>query len=166
MKKTIVLCMVLVCCLIGGGCGFESEAKSASGTVDVPDFALENMRNELVRLSSFKDEKPVLLIFWATWCPHCLKEIRNLIAYRNEIPESDLEIMAVNIEESEAKIGSYSKKYGINYTVVMDRDGRVSADYDVRGVPTIVLVGKDGKGVVADHGLSRSIKNAVGEIIR
>ncbi len=118
---------------------FVSTGRGAEG----PDFTLASPGGETVTLSRFAGKKPVLLVFWATWCPYCnaavpaINDIQSRLANR-------VEILALDFMESGEKVKAFVNKKKVTYPVLLDRDGKVARRYGVRGIPTYVLL--DGKG--------------------
>jgi len=84
------------------------------------------------------------VVFFATWCPNCNEEIPGLKKLQEAFKGKDFEILAIDIKESEKAVSSFVKKNGIDYTVVLDSDGKVAQAYNVYGIPTNIIVAKDG----------------------
>ena len=126
-----------------------------------PDFTLLNLQKEPVTLSSFREEKPVLLFFWATWCPFCRRQIPELAHLRNQYSPEELEILAIDIQETSDQVAPYAAQMGMNYTVLLDETAAVSGAYGIVGVPTLVLVDKEGKKIRTDHALTPELLSAI-----
>ncbi|MCX6357733.1 MAG: TlpA disulfide reductase family protein [Candidatus Aureabacteria bacterium] len=118
-------------------CGAAAAADTAA------DFTLKDLKGTEVGLSKLKG-KAVLLVFSTTWCPHCRTEVPELKKFHERYKEKGLEILMVDIQESEKRVAAFVEKYGIPYRVLLDTDGSVANKYRVRGVPCLFLVGKDG----------------------
>jgi thiol-disulfide isomerase/thioredoxin len=82
-----------------------------------PDFSLKDLNEEEIKLSNFKDKEIVILVFWATRCPYCLKEIPALKKIDEEYKDKGVKILALNIKEGEDKLTSFVDKYDIPYTI-------------------------------------------------
>ena len=141
-------------------CSKEMKGLEIDTRVEVPDFTLMDLDGEAVTLSQYKGQRPVLLVFWATWCPYCVEEMPNLVALQERYADR-LQILAIDIQESHAKVASYASKRKLNFPILLDEDGDVSARYGVVGVPTLVLIDKEGKGVVAENSLNARVLQAV-----
>ncbi|OXS79357.1 redoxin domain-containing protein [Domibacillus enclensis] len=107
-----------------------------------PDFKLQTMDGEEVNLSDYKGKK-VFLNFWATWCPPCKAEMPHMQAFYEEQPE-DVEILAVNLEESTEKAADFAKQYELTFPILMDADGTVAETYEVYTIPTTYVLNEDG----------------------
>ncbi len=94
--------------------------------------------------------KPLLLEFWATWCPPCRQSIPHL----NEIfaKYKDRGLMVVGVtDEDDATIRRFQKGVPMDYPVATDKDGRLSEKMGVDGIPTAFLVNKAGEIVWEGH---------------
>lgn len=114
-----------------------------------PDVELQDLGGNKVVLSKFKGQKPVLLYFWATWCPHCLAARPAVIKLRNAVPKSDLEILAIDVGagDSLAKVKRFEEAHPAPYTVIYDGEGKAVRAYAVQGIPLFVLIDKAGNVV-------------------
>lgn len=111
-----------------------------------PDFELETIDGEAVKLSDFRGEK-VLLNFWATWCPPCRAEMPDMQKYYED--HDDAVILAVNLVETEQKfdaIGEFIEEYGVSFNVLLDESTDVANIYDAHALPTSYLI--DSYGMV------------------
>lgn len=111
-----------------------------------PDFQLQDLKGSTVTLSQFKGHQPVLLYFWATWCPHCLAVRPEVIKMRKATPEADIEILAINVGsgDSLAKVKRFEEADPAPYVVLYDPDSKVTRSYRVEGIPHFVLMDKSG----------------------
>jgi thiol-disulfide isomerase/thioredoxin len=123
---------------------------------DAPDFETQDLNGTTITLHSFKGQKPVLLYFWASWCPYCMAVRPAVINLRNEIDPKDLEIIAVNAGggDSLAKVKRFQEVHPAPYTVVYDGDSKVvQRAYSVTGIPHFVLIDKNGSVKYRGSGL-------------
>jgi peroxiredoxin len=107
------------------------------------DFSLSALEGETGSLSSYKG-KVVFLNFWATWCGPCRVEMPSLEAIYNKFSDRGLEMLAVNCAEDNAAVRSFIKNEGFSFPVLLDLDGRVSANYGILSIPTTFLIDRDG----------------------
>lgn len=108
-----------------------------------PDFTLYDNRGRVVQLSDFKNEKPVFINFWATWCPPCRREMpamQDLYERRG----AEVEILAVNYLESRPQVAEFMHELELDFPVLMDVNGDVNGRYSVWSYPTSVFVDRDG----------------------
>ena len=154
MKKRFRLLMgiTLVFSLFGLFACLSSEDASKQEKWDIKnqsienkaiDFALEDLNGNKVKLSHYTGQG-VLLVFSTTWCPYCRKEIPQLKELYTKYKEKGFEILCIDIQENKEKVSAYANKHKLPYKVLLDTDGRVASMYGVRGVPTKVLINRDG----------------------
>jgi peroxiredoxin len=109
-----------------------------------PDFVLTDLQGQKFRLSDHRGKRPVLIIFSTTWCTFCKAEIPHFKALHATYAKQGLEIVNIDIQESQEKVSKFTAQNQLPYRVLLDQDGTVSGVYDVRGVPTMVLVDRNG----------------------
>lgn len=120
-----------------------TDAAAAGVGDNAPLFNLKDLDGKDVYLSTFKG-KPVFLNFWATWCPYCRKERKELSALHDKYKETDLVIISVSLDSSESKLKSFMKEHPADYIVLTDTQKQSAAMYGVRGYPTTFLIDRDG----------------------
>jgi thiol-disulfide isomerase/thioredoxin len=102
-------------------------------------------------------QKAVLLVFWATWCPHCNAAVPAINEIQSRLPDR-LKVLAIDFLESREKVLSFMKAKNVSYTVLLDRDGTVARKFRVVGIPTYVVVDRNGRIVYSDNALPESIE--------
>lgn len=110
-----------------------------------PDFDLKTLDGKQVKLSDLKG-KVTVVDFWATWCPPCRKSLPHIQAVHSnkDLADKGLKVFAVNAREKNDVAQAYLKKNNFSFAVPMDSDGAVMGAYIVNGIPTTVVVGRDG----------------------
>lgn len=109
-----------------------------------PDFELETVDGEVVRLSDFRGEK-VLLNFWATWCPPCRAEMPDMQQFHEE---QEGVILAVNLlatEQSPRNVEEFLDEYGITFKVLSDKNSEIATLYNASALPTSYLINTKGE---------------------
>ncbi len=122
-----------------------------------PTLQLPSARgDETLRLSEYRD-RVVVLDFWATWCKVCEQQMPKLKAAVDR-PEFDGEVavVLVNTQESgedrQAKVRRYLENRKLDYPTALD-DGTVMQRYGVQGLPTMVIVDRNGEVAHVGEGL-------------
>jgi peroxiredoxin/outer membrane lipoprotein-sorting protein len=116
----------------------EFEGKPA------PAFTLTGVKGSTVSLARYKG-KVVLLDFWATWCRPCRIEMPLVQKLYDEFKAKGLVVFGVNLMEEPGQVKRFLADNGISFPILLDREGKVAKDYKAEGIPTLVIVGKDGK---------------------
>ena len=146
--------------LLSGGGG---SAATGSEVSDRPvDFTLPDLDGRQVALSRFLGKTPVLLVFWATWCPECKAAIPEINAMTTEPLAGKLQILGLAFRESREKVAYAVKARGIRYTVLLDERGQVARAYGVVGIPTYVLIDRRGNVAYREHVLPGEITRLLG----
>jgi peroxiredoxin len=113
-----------------------------------PNFTLKDLDGQPAALSQFKG-KVVFLDFWATWCPPCKMSLPHTQAtsQRDEAKKGDLVVLGIaGFNEGADKIRPFMKENSYTFRTLLDNHGNeVAQDYQVQGIPTFVVVGRDGK---------------------
>lgn len=97
--------------------------------------------------------KPMLLEFWATWCPPCRKSIPHLNELWGKYKDRGLEIVGVTDEPAQ-KVRSFMRSMPMDYHVASDTTGRLGEKLGVTGIPHAFLVNKEGVIVWEGHPMS------------
>ncbi|MCU0587870.1 MAG: TlpA family protein disulfide reductase [Syntrophobacteraceae bacterium] len=120
---------------------FGSTTKSQA-----PDFDLQDLKGTPVKLSQFRGDRPVLLYFWATWCPSCSTMKPHLAKVREKVPEKDLQILGINVGEGDSleKVKRYQEGHPSPWPTLYDAGSKVARSYRVQGIPLFVLIDKEG----------------------
>jgi peroxiredoxin len=111
-----------------------------------PAFTLKTLAGGADSLSGYKGH-PVLINFWATWCPPCRDEMPMLTAAYQAHREAGLVVIAVDLtsqEISKQKVRDFVTEFHMPFPVLLDEKGKVFRRYGLRGLPGSIFVGADG----------------------
>lgn len=112
---------------------------------DIPDFSGVDLDGADVTLSEFRNREVVVLDFWATWCQPCIRSMPSLEALNEEFGYRGAEFLAVNVGEGPELVREFVEDMEFTVRVVMDEREDISGVYGVRGIPQLVVVGRDGR---------------------
>ncbi|MBN2474489.1 MAG: TlpA family protein disulfide reductase [Pirellulales bacterium] len=91
--------------------------------------------------------KVVLVDFWATWCGPCVREVPNMLETYAQYKDRGFEIVGISLDRDRTQLEKFIQDRAIPWTIVYD-DGSPTAEYyGVMAIPTMILVGTDGKVV-------------------
>lgn len=113
------------------------------------DFKLKDLNGKEVSLSDYKGKK-VFLNFWATWCPPCKAEMPEMEMLYKETKNSDLVILAVNLDEEKDTVQKFINSNKYNFPVLLDTGNIVASQYEVVSIPTSFFIDKEGN-IVDKH---------------
>jgi len=88
--------------------------------------------------------KVVYLDFWASWCVPCAKSFPFMNQLHNELKDKGLQLIGVNLDENPADARAFLEKYPVDFMLAADRDGECAKKFEVKGMPTSYLIGRDG----------------------
>jgi thiol-disulfide isomerase/thioredoxin len=110
-----------------------------------PNVTLLDLQGSQVRISDFKG-KPLVINFWATWCPPCRAEIPELDAVYREYRDKGLEVLGIDYGEDAETVRAFMKGMDVSYRVVVDPGSEAADRYRVAALPTSFFV--DAEGVI------------------
>jgi peroxiredoxin len=113
------------------------------GNLQAPDFSLPDTNGRLQRLSDYRGV-PVILNFWATWCPPCREEIPSMNRAWRVLREEGVAMLAVNVGEDEDTIFIFTADYPADFPLLLDHSGEVIGQWPVKGLPTTFVIAPDG----------------------
>jgi peroxiredoxin len=145
--------------LSGGG---GSAATGGAESDRAVDFTLSDLDGRPVALGRFLGKEPVLLVFWATWCPECKAAIPEINAMTTGPLAGKLQVFGLDFRESREKVARAVKSRGIRYPVLLDLRGQVARAYGIVGIPAYVLIDRQGNVAYRGHLLPGDITRLLG----
>ncbi len=116
----------------------------AGGSIGpAPDFSLTSRDGSVVQLSSLKGNV-VLINFWATWCAPCRQEMPLLDAIYQKYNHVGFEMLGINVENDAKGAERYLTETPVTFPILFDPTGKVSKQYNVKAMPSTVLVDRQG----------------------
>ncbi len=118
----------------------------------LPDIKLKSIDNREITL--LKKGEPLILHFWATWCPTCKLEASNI----QNLKDSGIRVVtvAVNSGSSQA-IDKFLKDRGYNYIVINDYNGELAKRFNVTAFPTTFIYNSSGELEFSEVGYSTTV---------
>lgn len=113
---------------------------------EAPDFALRTPDGRTLTLSTFRG-RIVLLNFWATWCAPCRVEMPSMERLHQDFKDVGLVILAVDLDESPKLVAKFTQDFRLTFPALLDTGSRVASRYEVRGLPTTILIDRRGRVV-------------------
>ena len=136
--------------LLMGGAAQGQDARQpmtlsrvAAGT-EVLRFALAELDGTSVDSESWRG-KVIVVNFWATWCGPCKDEMPSLERLRQTLDPKEAAVVTVTADLQPDGIRAFLMRLGLKLPVLLDTEQDVSRSFMVRGLPTTILIGKDGK---------------------
>ena len=137
------------------GIRIEQEQGDVSGADDIrekaPDFTMVDWDGNDIKLSELIAKgKPVVLNFWASWCPPCKGEMPEFEKVYSELGQ-DVQFVMVDLvdgmQETKATGEKYIRDQGYTFPVFFDAKGEGASEYGIRSIPTTIFIDKDGNSI-------------------
>lgn len=129
--------------LLGNVAG--SSLGSAEGrSAPAPDFTAPAFAGGELRLAELYG-RPVVLNFWASWCPPCRAEARGVERVWRAYRDRGVVFVGVNIQDSEPSARIYLREFDLTYSNVRDANGAITTAYAVAGLPTTLFIDRQGQ---------------------
>ena len=140
MAIMVLVCAFIIAPIVTAG----SLMTKVRGDSNAANFTLMSAHGQDISLSDYRG-KFVLLNFWATWCPPCVKEMPALNVLHNKFKKhNNLRVVAVHAGPALATVKNFLKNNPVDYDVVIDKNMSLS-NWQVSGLPTTFLINPDGK---------------------
>ena len=136
LKK--ILFLLALCCAFGA----QAQVKVGQAVAPFDTRLLDGRQLPAQALAG----KAVLVVFWATWCPPCQKELPELQALYEQYRSRGFEILALSIDADQFVVEEFWKDHEYAFPVAMKAPAHTQAFGPVRGTPTLYLI--DRKGVL------------------
>jgi thiol-disulfide isomerase/thioredoxin len=127
--------------------GLSSEAiviaeNTDEGDGTAPDFTLVDLEGNSVSLSDYRGT-PVMVNFWATWCPPCRAEMPLIQEFQDRYAD-EFVVLAVNGGETVQEVEAFVTEQGLNMVFLLDPEFAVAEQFRVRGFPTSIFITAEG----------------------
>ncbi|HEY1096267.1 MAG TPA: redoxin family protein [Alphaproteobacteria bacterium] len=159
-----ILALLFGVALVNG----QSANRSALTNEKIPSFSLRSFSRPNALFQSSEMQKPSLLVFWASWCGICKTELPALsqFAQKNNIP---LYGIAYRDNHQALLTTMYQMQHQVKFTDMgLDQTGEVGAKYGLTGVPTTIVIARDGSIARVKSGAmtERELKNEILPVMR
>ena len=152
----------------GQGEDNENENSDTGYSNPAPDFTVIDHEGNVVKLSDMKG-KPVVLNFWATWCPYCVEEMPDFEKVYNKY-KGEVEFMMINMThgaETVEKASAFIDSYGYTFPVYFDIMQEAAYAYYATSLPVSYFI--DAEGNLVAYGRGRldeaSLERSIGMIL-
>lgn len=149
--------------------GMEQQDDLVSTTLihagdQAPDFTVEMLDGNSVTLSQLQG-KPVLLIFWATWCPPCREELSHLQEGVIDVYGDSITVLPISRGEKREVVENFLSKMGYTFAVGLDGDQSIYRKYATNYIPRCFVIDSEGVVVYAGVGYDEAIAKEVNAAI-
>jgi thiol-disulfide isomerase/thioredoxin len=131
--RVLTVCVTLLLSLVSATGSTESRT--------APDWTRESLDGEAISLSEVAAEQPVILLFWATWCPYCKALMPHIHSVRLEYGER-VRVLAVHFRDDKGNPAAFIEKAGYDFTVIPGGND-LAKSYGVWTTPGLLIVDRD-----------------------
>ncbi|WP_297418206.1 TlpA disulfide reductase family protein [Clostridium sp.] len=138
--------------------GNNSQSKNSNNSSNKDknkekDFIVYDKNLNKVKLSDYIG-KPVVVNFWASWCPPCKEEMPLFNEISSKYKQDELTVLMVDMTDGQRETVNTAKKFisdnNYNMNVIYDKDSSASMNYNVESIPRTLFIDKNGY-IVGDH---------------
>ncbi len=117
----------------------------------LPNIKLETINGKVLE---FKGKTPLVVHFWATWCPTCKLEASNIESIKN----SGVRVITIAVNSGTNKVlKEFMRDKGYSYSVINDSSGELATKFKVSAYPTTFIYDSNGTLQFAEVGYSTTI---------
>lgn len=134
-----------------------------------PDFVLPDLDGRQVNASSMHG-LVVVLDFWATWCGPCKRELPIVQKIAEDYKSQGVQVWGISQDEEPSTVKKWMSDNGMEFRTLIDPDAKTAEQYEVKGIPALVVVGRSGKivsyyeGNQSEQSLRSAIEAALHEV--
>jgi thiol-disulfide isomerase/thioredoxin len=136
--------------ILAGLAVLSMPAAALDAGAPAPDFSLPGLA-QAVNLAALKG-KVVYVDFWASWCGPCRQSFPFMNDLQSRYRAQGLEVLAVNLDAKREDADRFLGQFPASFTVAFDAKGESAKRFEVKGMPSSVLIGRDGRIVAAHKG--------------
>jgi len=123
--------------------GLLHVSAATADVIPAPQIHLSASDGE-IDLAGLKG-KVVYLDFWASWCTPCQKSFPWMQRMKSIYEKQGFEVVAVNLDSDRKLADQFLKSQDVNFVIAFDAEGRSAKQYQLQGMPSSFLIGRDGK---------------------
>lgn len=127
--------------------GFGVNSSFAFAPISIPedqDFSVMTMEGNKISKNDFNG-KILVLDFWSSWCVPCQKEGPILSKISKEWEKRNVQFIGVSVWDSKENVEDFIQKNQIGYPNTIDKNGQMTIDFGVKGIPEKIIINPDGK---------------------
>ena len=126
--------------------------KSLTPGTQFPDFTVKDLDGKPLSVANYKGNI-VLIDFWATWCPPCLRELPNVLAIYEKYHAKGFSIIGVSLDQDKETVAGFIKSKNMTWPQYCDGQSWQSplvTKYGISVIPSTFLLDREGKIIAAD----------------
>jgi len=121
----------------------QNSAANSAQAHPAPDFTLQKLGGGTISLAEFKGKKPIVVDFWASWCPNCRRDMPKLNGFYEKYKDK-VEVIGVNLQEKESTVQNFISSRNISFPIALDSSGHASNAFGIQYTNTHFLIDING----------------------
>lgn len=146
MKITRILFALLLVCALSGTSFAAQINREFDPPFPAPSFSLVDLDERVHQLEDYRG-KPLIVNFWATWCPPCLKEMPSMERAWQKIESEGITMIGINVGEDFDTVFGFTATMDVSFPLLLDLDGTVTGEWPIQGLPTTYVLNPEGEMV-------------------
>ena len=145
---------------------FSFPAPVFSESLQAPAFSEADLQGTLQSPAKYQG-KILVLYFWATWCPWCRKDVKNMTEVFRTYHPKGVEFISISLDKDLSKLQLFVEEHRIPYPVLFDGKGwenHIAQLYGVNSTPSFILVNRKGE-IQSAGGSSEDLKEKLSELV-
>jgi thiol-disulfide isomerase/thioredoxin len=131
-----------------------------------PTVTIEDLDGKAVDLGQWVGKKPVVIEFWATWCPLCAELFPKLEAVQRRHGDAvQVVVVAVGVSQSPSSIRRHLARHPMGFPVLWDGNGAAVRAFQAPGTSYVVMLDAKGKVVYTGYGAEQDLAAAAGRLV-
>jgi thiol-disulfide isomerase/thioredoxin len=136
------------------------------GTV-APGALVQTLDGKTVDLKQYIGTNPVVLEFWATWCPNCKELEPTMLALKQKYGDRIKLIgVAVSVNQSPARVKAYAERHGLPLEVLWDHEGIATDVYAAPATSYVVVIDRSGKVAYTGVGGNQNLDAVISRLLK
>ena len=144
MKIRHKFVLLLFCVATTGLAAAAQLDRKIDPPVPAPGFSLMDLDEKIHQLRDYKG-KPVIVNFWATWCPPCREEMPSMERAWQKIESEGIAMIGINVGEDFDTVFGFTADIEVSFPLLLDLDGEVTGRWPIRGLPTTYILNPNGE---------------------
>ncbi len=148
IKLNITRIITVLLCIVASTLFAAGNSSNGLSRIDppiaAPAFTLEDLDDQSRTMYEFIG-KPVIVNFWATWCPPCRKEMPSMERAWQKIQAEGIAMIGINVGEDFDTVFGFTGDIDISFPLLLDTDSSATKKWPIRGLPTTYVVNPQGE---------------------
>lgn len=161
------MCLTVTSCLVAAPLTAQDDDVGIAVGARPPAATITDLDGTPVDLSTFVGKKPVLIEFWATWCPRCAALLPKVRAARARAGDRVAFVaIAVAVGQTPAGVKRHLARHPIPFTVLWDSGGNAVRAYQAPATSFVVVLDASGTVVYTGFGEEQDLEGAVRRVVK